>query len=614
LSQRPLFVFTFLLGIFLNGCTAVAPELLITKYPGSLVVTQGQTAAFSVEVIGHPPFAYQWWRNGAEIKGATSSSFTLPQTSLADDGSKFSVTVSNVKKTQASPAATLSVQMPPDVVTFHNDNARSGQNLKETFLSPANVNPTTFGLINFLPVDGKVAAQPLFLGAVNIPNQGTHDLLYVATEHDSVYAFDATLGAMLWHTSLLGANETPSDELNCAEAHTPEIGVTATPVIDRHRGTHGTIYVQAMSKDDSGNYHQRLHALDIATGNELANSPTEIQASYPGTGDNSVAGIVVFDPKMYFDRAALLLVNGVVYTTWASHCDVGPYTGWIIGYDADTLAQSHVLNLTPNGSKGAIWMSGSGPAADDAGNIYLANANGTFGPTLDAHGLPTTSNFGNCFLKIATSPQTQQLFVSDYFTMFNTAWNSDTDTDLGSGGVVLLPDQVFNSTTYQLALSASKDGTVYIVDRNKMGHFDPNGDTIYQELHYSQQGVWSTPTYFQNTLYYGALNEPIKAYSIQNARLSLTPTDQSLHSFPYPGATPSISASGSDNAILWAVENNADLAVLHAYDPANLSNEIYNSGTRDQFGPGNKFITPTIANGRVYVGTTNGIAVFGLLQ
>jgi hypothetical protein len=595
----------------LNGCAGTPDQLEIVSEPVSQMVTQGQSATFSVSAIGEAPFSYQWWRNGSPINGATSRSFTLPQATLSDNGTKFWAVVKDVERQVVSSTAVLTVQLPGDVTTFHNDNARTGQNLKETFLTPANVNPKGFGLVNFLPVDGKVAAQPLFLAMVNIPGQGTLDVLYVATEHDTVYAFDATFGSLLWQRSVVGANETSSDDRNCPEAHAPEIGITATPVIDRTRGPNGTVYVQAMTKDASGSYHQRLHALDVTTGAELSNSPVEIQASYPGTGDNSTAGIVTFDPKMYFDRAALLLVNGVVYTTWASHCDTGPYTGWIIGYDANTLSQTQVLDLTPNGSKGAIWMSGSGPAADAAGNIYLTNGNGDFDPSLDKLGFPVNQNFGNCFLKISGSPQ---IGVSDYFTMMKTIEESDMDDDLGSGGVVLLPDQTSEGQTWQLALGAGKDGTIYVVNRNNMGHFDPDNDGIYQEVRYTGHGVWSTPAYFQNKVYFGAQNEPIVALDIQNALLPTSPSDETLNNFPYPGATPSISAAGSDNAILWAVENGSDLAVLHAYDPADLSHEFYNSGTRDQFGPGNKFVVPTVANGRVYVGTQTGVAVFGLLQ
>lgn len=600
-------------GSFPSSTVSLAPSVL--EQPGSQLVTEGQGVTFSVTTIGTPPLRYRWQKDGVDVSEATSSAFTIEHTALADNGAQFRVVVSNAEGFATSAAATLSVQTIPDVPTFHNDNGRTGQNLRETYLKPANVTSAQFGLLSSIPVDGKVAAQPLFASKVSIGDSGTHNVVFAVTEHDTVYALDASTGAVLWQRSLLGSGETTSDDRGCSEAHTPEIGVTATPVIDRTRGPNGEIYVQAMSKDEIGNYHQRLHALDLSNGAELPGSPAETQASVPGTGDNSIAGNVIFDPKQYFDRSALLLVNGVVYTTWASHCDGRPYTGWIIGYDASTLAQIQVLNITPNGSNGAIWMSGAGPAADASGNIYLLDANGTFDITLNADGFPSQNDFGNCFLKLSTAGQ---LVVSDYFTMYNTVANSDIDGDLGSGGVVLLPDLTVDSKVWHLALGGGKDGTIYVVDRDNMGRFDPDSDSVYQELLGSVGGIFSTPAYFQQTVYYGSLNRPIEAFAVQNGRLTLQPLDQTATPFPYPGATPSISAAVDQNAILWAVENNPNAAVLHAYDALNLSHELYNSSqapsSRDLFGPGNKFITPTIANGRVYVGTTDSIAIFGLLE
>src|SRR6267143_172520 len=412
-----------------------------------------------------------------------------------------------------------------DVVTYHYDNARTGAHLNETVLTPANVNATKFVKIGFYSVDGKVDGQPVYLSQVSISGQGTHNVLYVVSEHGSVYAFDADSGTTLWHVSLLGSGETPSDPHNCFQI-VPEIGITSTPVIDRSRAPHGALYTVAMSKNGTGNYFQRIHALDITTGAELFGGPATVTASYPGTGDNSTGGSVIFDARQYAERAGLLLLNGTVYTTWTSHCDQRPYTGWIIGYDANTLTQTKVLNVTPNGSEGSIWMSGTAPAADSNGNIY-------------------------------------------------------------------------------------------VVDRNAMGKFNPSADNIYQEIPGAfTDGVFSMPAYFNNTVYYGAVGNTIKAFPISNAKLATTASSKTGNAFPYPGATPSISANGTSNAIVWAVENSSP-AVVHAYDATNLDKELYNSsqasGSRDQFGAGNKFITPMIVNGKVYVGTTSGVAVFGLL-
>src|SRR5512146_3228020 len=241
-----------------------------------------------------------------------------------------------------------------DVLTYHNDNARTGQNLQETILTPANVNPSTFGKLFVIPVDGKVDAQPLYVSRVSIPGKSSHNALYVVTEHDSVYALDADDGHALWRVSALKPGETPSDDRGCMQV-TPEIGITATPVIDRSIGPHGTLYLIAMSKNASGQYFQRLHALDLATGEEVFGGPVDIHATYPGTGDDSRDGKVIFDPKQYKERTALLLVGHTLITAWASHCDYRPYTGWIIAYDINSLKQTSALNITPNGTEGAFW-------------------------------------------------------------------------------------------------------------------------------------------------------------------------------------------------------------------------------------------------------------------
>ncbi|MGA9814452.1 MAG: immunoglobulin domain-containing protein, partial [Terriglobales bacterium] len=413
----------------------------ITKQPANKTVAPGQTATFSATATGSTPLTYLWQKNQSAISGATSASYTTPAVSTTDNGAQFRVVVSNSAGSATSNSATLTVSSTPpppsvvDVLTYHNDIARTGQNLKETALTVANVNSSTFGKLRSLSVDGKVDAQPLYLSSLANIAGGTHNVLYVATEHGSVYAFDADSGAQLWKITTLGSGESTSDTRGCDQVN-PEIGITATPVIDRSAGTHGVIYVVAMSKSGS-TYFQRLHALDVTTGAEMFGGPKSIEASFPGTGDNSSSGRVVFDPAQYKDRAALLLLNGVVYTTWASHCDIRPYTGWIMGYNQTTLAQTTVLNLVPNGSEGAIWMADTGPAADSAGNIYLLDANGDFGTTLDASGFPSNGNYGNAFMKIST---TGGLSVADYFEMSNQAQENASDADLGSGGALVLPD------------------------------------------------------------------------------------------------------------------------------------------------------------------------------
>ncbi|HMD33485.1 MAG TPA: hypothetical protein VKH42_00890 [Vicinamibacterales bacterium] len=500
-----------------------------------------------------------------------------------------------------------------DVVTYHNDVARTGQNLNETILTPASVNVATFGRTGLFAVDGKVDAQPLYLSAVAIPAKGTHDVLYVATEHDSVYALDAVSGTVLWRTSLLGAGETTSDTRSCGQV-TPEIGITATPVIDRSRGTNGIVYAVAMSKNSSGTYFQRLHALDAALGTEMFGGPLTIQATFPGTGAGSANGTVTFDAKQYEERSGLLLLNGRIITVWTSHCDIDPYTGWIMAFDAATLAQTSVLNVTPNGSRGGLWMAGAGPAADAQGNVYVLDGNGTFDTTLTA-GFPNRGNFGNAFLKIATAGA---LSVADYFATFDTVSASNADTDLGSGGALVLPDLIDGSgATRHLAVGAGKDSHIYVVDRDAMGKWNASSNLNYQDITGALGGsVFSMPAYFNNTLYYGASGRQLKAFRIASARIAASASSVTAASFAFPGTTPGISASGTANAIVWAVENKSP-AVLHAYDAGDLSHELYNStqapASRDAFGSGNKFITPTIVDGHVFVGTPNGVASFGLL-
>ncbi|MEZ2353794.1 pyrrolo-quinoline quinone [Caballeronia sp. RCC_10] len=548
---------------------------------------------------------------GGGCSGGGSSSSSSSSSSDAGAGASGPPAASAPPGASSPPAASGAVANAMDVVTYHNDIGRTGQQLAETVLTPANVNSTTFGKLAVYPVDGPVDAQPLFLAKVLIAG-GMHNVLYVATENASVYAFDADTGATLWKTTTLANGETPSDDHGCGQI-TPTIGITATPVIDRARGPNGAMYVVGMSKDGAGRYHQRIHALDIVTGAELFGGPTEISASYPGTGAASQNGRVVFDPGQYAERASLLLLNGVVYTAWTSHCDFMPYTGWVIGYDAATLQQSSVLNVTPNGQMGAIWMSGAGLASDGA-SIYFLDGNGTFDATLNAQEMPLHGNFGNGFLKLGVTPA---LAVTDYFQASNTVQQSNVDEDLGSGGALVLPDLVDASgAVRRLALGAGKNAVIYVVNRDSMGKFDSNGDHIYQELAGQIRGaMFGMPAYFNRTVYFGAVGDNLKAFPITNARLSATPASQTPTTFGFPGTTPGISANGAANGIVWAARNGT-IATLHAYDASDLARSLYDSnqaGARDQFGPGNKFITPTIANGKVYVGTKNGVAVFGLL-
>jgi hypothetical protein len=503
-----------------------------------------------------------------------------------------------------------------DVTTYHYDTMRSGQNLTETTLTPANVKSASFGLLHLLAADGLVDAAPLVVSQLTIGG-ALHNVVYVATENDSVYAYDADTAVLLKQVSLLGSGETPSDSRSCTQV-TPKIGITATPVIDRSAGPNGTIYVVAMSKNSSGTYFQRLHALDLTTlGDRIA--PVTIEASYPGTAYGSSAQ-VAFVPDQYKERGALLLTQGQILTVWASHCDDGAYNGWIIAYNESTLAQTAVINLTPNGTQGGIWDVG-GLALDSTGSIYTLLGNGLFDTTLTVGGFPMNEDYGNAAVRINLTGST--FAVADYFTTWDTTSESQNDVDLGSGSPLLIPDLVDStSTTRHLMLAAGKDTNLYLLDRDDMGKYNGNvasSDAIYQALPKALgHGIYSAPVYFNGSVYFAEVSGTLKQYAFSAARLPATPTSQSAATYAYPGASPSISANGTSNAIVWAVQSSpSGAAVLHAYNPANLAVEYYNStqaaSSRDAFGNGNKYITPVVANGKVFVGTPDGVAVFGLL-
>ncbi len=538
---------------------------------------------------------------------------------------------------RARKAADRSQSARVSVLTYHNDNFRTGLYPSETILTPADVNPKQFGKIGTLTVKGTVDAEPLYVSNLRI-NGTAHNVIFVATEEDIVYAFDADNDTQLWATSALAdfKGETPSDDRRCPQVF-PVLGITSTPVIDLSAGPHGTIFVVAMSKDSSGNYHQRMHALDLTTGAERM-TPREIQASYPGKGTGSSGGMQTFNPASYEERAALLLDKGVIYTSWTSHCDFAPYSSWVMGYSESDLNQLTVLDLIPNGTtqegkEGGIWMAGDGPAADRSGNIYLLVGNGTFDATLNSKGFPAEGDYGNAFVKLST--RGHKLAVADYFAMNNSAGTAESessrDRDLGSGGEMLLPDLRDSSgKMVQLAVGAGKDTNIYVVNRHDMGKYKPNDAGIYQELLGALPGgAWSSPAYFDNAVYYDSVGHPMRVFPISNAKLAAAPSSQSKYSFGYPSVTPSISSDGTTNGIVWAVVagpaagfrfTGKSTGALYAYDATDLGKELYDSNmaadSRDTYPTdrADKFITPLIAGGKVYVGTPNAVVVFGLLK
>jgi hypothetical protein len=521
----------------------------------------------------------------------------------------------------------LAVCAQTNVLTYKNNNARTGANTTETILTHSNVNSTQFGKLWFFPSDGWVDAQPLYVSNLTIPGKGSHNTLFVETENDTVYALDANTGAVLWQVSLLLAGETASDNRNCAQI-TPIMGITSTPAIYLKSATAGGYqYVVAMSKDSSGNYHQRLHALSLGSGKEVLGGPVQIQATYPGTGPNSSGGVITFNPADYKSRPAVLLLNGVVYVSFSSNCDGPPFNGWIMAYNGTTLAQEAVFSTSPNGENGALWGSGAGPAADASGNIYQMVGNGTFDETLNSLGFPSSGDYGNGYLKLTFA--SNALSVADYFASYNAADGPfDENVELGSSGPLILPAmENAAGTVMHLAVGAGKVGTIFVVNLENMGKYNPAGDSnVYQALvgvmgPGGADGVGAVrfpPASFGNTVYFSGNQTPIMAFEFTEALLSTAAVSSTPEVFQYPGAGMSISANGSSNGILWAVAPGGDGVGngLYAYAAGKLSDELYNSNQaangRDQITYA-KFAPPTIANGMVYVATQTGVAAFGLL-
>ena len=505
------------------------------------------------------------------------------------------------------------------VFTYHNDLARTGQNLNETILTPANVNSASFGKKFFDPVDASIYGQPLYVANLAIPGRGTHNVVFVATENDTVYAFDAdTQGPPLWQTSLLvnGGTAVPSSDVQCNDL-VPLIGVTGTPVIDP---TTNTLYVVAKTKEGTSSnpsYFHRLHALDITTGAEKFGGPVDITATVSGTGAGGDGTSITFDPLTQLNRFGLALANGVVYVGFGSHCDNYPYHGWVIAYDAGQLTQAGVFISTPNGESGGIWQAGGSLAVDASNNFYVMTGNGTF----DAD-QPGGTDLADSFLKLSQNGTT--LAVADYFTPFDQATMQSQDIDLGSGGPMVLPDQT--GTQYpHLLVGAGKEGTIYLLNRDNLGQYCSgctSDSQIVQSIPGALVGNFDTPAYWNNTVYFLGRDDVLKAFSLANGLLSTTPTSQGSAAFNFPGATPSVSANGSTNGIVWTLQTDAygtnGPAVLHANDASNVANELYNStqaaGSRDTLGAAVKFTVPTVVNGQVFVGTANELDVLGLLN
>ncbi len=611
-----------------------ASSVNVSVVPKRAGLTTSQSQQFTPTVTGTSNTAVTWEVDtipgGNSTVGTidTTGKYTPPATAGV-----HTVTARSVADTTRTASATIGVTDLAGVATYHNNISRDGANTREFALTTANVTPSTFAKLFACPIDGPAYAQPLWVA--NLPiGGGTHNVVFAATVRDSVYAFDAdtSLCVTYWHKTLLPAGETYVNTNDVFTSDiTPDIGIVGTPVIDLSTKT---LYVVTKSEDTgtgcspSAACHQRLHALSLADGSEKFGGPVNITSSItvPGNGDGSSAGTVPFDPLKENQRPGLALVNGVVYVSWASHGDNDPYHGWVIGFSASTLAQvpNSVFNSTPNlvagfsQSRGGIWMSGGAPAADAGGNLYFLTGNGSF--DADSGG----SNYGDSTVKLSTSGG---LSVADWFTPTDQSNLNAGDTDHGSGGAAILLDPSAGPIPH-LLIGGGKAGTLFLLNRDNMGHFNAsNNNQVVQSLSFGNS-IFATAAFWNNTIYLAGSGGGLKSFTFNTSGVNVGKFNTSLASqsgttFGFPGATPSISSSGNTNGVAWAIDAStygppnpsSGAAILHAYDATNLATELWNStqGTGNGAGNAVKFTVPTVANGKVYVGTRTEIDVYGLL-
>lgn len=595
------------------------------------VVAATQSVQFRSTVTGDPTNSVTWSVDG--VAGGSAAVGTISSGGLytppAGAGT-HTVQATSTLDTTKSASATIAVTDLAGVVTYHNNVARDGTNTQEYALTTSSVKTASFGKLFSCPVDGAAYTQPLWVPGLSLGG-ALRNAIFVATQHDSAYAFDADVNpcSQLWHVDLLdaahggtsGETTVPTGDVGSGfKDILPEIGVTGTPVIDL---ASGTLYVISKSEGPVGSFHQRLHALDLITGSEKFAGPINIAASVPGTGDGSVGGVLTFDLRNQGQRGAMTLVNGIVYIVWASHEDHDPYHGWLLGYNAGTLAQVAVFNADPNGVRGGIWMSGGAPAVDAGGSLYLSTGNGTFDGN---SGTPPNNDFGDTVMKVGTS---SGLALVDWFTPFNQAFLDGQDVDLGSGGVVILPDQI--SGPAHLLVTGGKEGKLYLLDRDAMGNYCASctmTDTNILQSFLATPAIFGTPAFWQNKLYVGGTSDALSlfAFDATSGNFNTVASSRSATTFQFPGPTPSLSAQGASDGVLWAIDSSrygvpsaygTGPAILHAYDAGNLSSELWNSSmaanNRDTAGNAVKFTVPTVANGKVYIGTRTEIDVFGLL-
>jgi Concanavalin A-like lectin/glucanases superfamily len=580
----------------------------ISINPGVAVLTFSQTQQFTADFTNATVnWSVDGIAGGSVLVGTiTVGGLYTPPASVGT----HTVTATTADLTRTG-SATVYVTGNPGVFTYHNDNFRTGENTNETVLTPANVNSGSFGKLCSYTLDGFTFSSPLYVANVNIPGEGVHNVVYAATEHDSVYAFDADglTNAPLWQTSFInpgaGVTTIPLGDIGDTGPDIPvEVGITSTPVIDTNSGT---MYVVAVTKEASGsttNYVMKLHALDITTGGEKFWGPAVI----PG-----------LDPTRENQRSALLIESNVVYLAYASHGDLSSWNGWVLGYNTTNLEQVLAFNTSPAAGEAGIWMDGDGPAVDASGDIYFNTGNGEFDANTGG------SDYGDSFIKLSPSGT-----VQDYFTPFNQSTQNSEDLDLSSGGVLLLPDQP-GAHVHEM-VGAGKDGTICLINRDNMGHYSSKSNNIVQTLLNffpnslgGDGGNYSSPVYYNEYVYFGSMVVPVQAFQLTNGLLSTNSTSSTAETYYGRGATMAISANGNTDGILWTLQNN-DMTeppdvpgvsgTLHAYDALNLTNELYNSdqaGSRDTLGVWFKFTNPVVVNGKVYVASTGELTIYGLL-
>ncbi len=572
------------------------------------------------------------WANSIYL-GAQSGSFSVTAQGLVTNTIYYfaaaAVNADGTARAQPSLSFTTLPTAPVvSMLTYHYDNARSGANTNEVLLTPSQVNTNNFGRLIKYTTDGYIYTQPLIVPGVNIPGVGVRNVVYVASEHDTVYAFDADSsaganGGLLWKTNLGIAALSANGEFGarycgtCFPDIVPEVGITGTPVIDPATGT---LYVNVATREVvagvSTNYIHRLHALNITNGTERSYSPVIVSGSVPGTGTDSGGGVMTFNGKQANQRAALTLAGGILYIAYAGYADTDPYHGWLFGYNATNLAQVSIYNTTPNASiaafgshaaEGGVWQGGHGLVVDANTNLYFITGNGSFSQNTNG------GDYSDTVMKLAT---TNGLTVADYFTPFNQAALATADTDLGSVGAVLLPDAVGNGTHPRLLAAGGKSGTIYLLDRDNMGGFNAaNNNQIVQSVIGATAQIWSSPAYWNNRLFYQPANAAMKGFSISNANINATAFATAGASFGAYNGGPVVSANGTNNGIVWVINGAGGGAteVLYAYNATNLAT-LYSSSqllARDNPGGGIKMITPTVANGKVYVGAQYALNIYG---